>query len=403
MPGKPEFLKYKQFINTTAAEAYRAFTSPTALTEWLCNQALVKLIPSGSLYLWWQNGYFVSGEYTELLPEKVVSFNWMGKDDPGVSSVRVTFKQKAEGIQVTLIHSGLGSGKNWKITRNQIDKGWRETLENLKSALENGQDQRLLRRPMMGITGIEPVTQETAQKHNFPKPNGLLLYGVIDGMGAQNAGLQSGDVLVKMGGRKLIHDQDLFQVIGQHQAGDTVKVTFYREGEKRNTELIFSERLHFDIPPVPADLATQVDAMYKPLVAQLELMFKGMTEEKASANPAQGEWNIKQAMAHLIATEKDTHSWIAALLEDQDSGIEFHVNKTDRLNAILAVCPTLSALIKDLKRNIAETVALLSNLPEGFIAHKRSYIRLGEDLFGATFHYQDHINQIQNIIQNGLP
>jgi uncharacterized protein YndB with AHSA1/START domain len=400
MPNNSEFLKYKQIIATTPSEAYRAFTSPTALTEWLCNQAMVNIIPSCSYYLWWQNGYFVSGEYTELLAEKIVCFSWLGKDDPGVSRVRVTIKPKAEGVQVTLIHGELGRGKKWKTARREIDKGWQEALENLKSMLETGQDQRLLRRPMMGITGCETLSEETGPKHNFLKPNGLLLYGVIDGMGAQNAGLQPGDVLVKMGGQKLIQDADLYFVIGHYHAGDKVKVTYYRDGEKHNTELVFSERLHIEIPPKPADLAIQMDAMLKPLVTQLEGMLKGISDERASAKLADDEWNIKQVLAHLIAGEKDTHTWIGALLEDQDSGFEYHVNIAERLNAVIAACPTLSALIKDLKRNIAETVALLSNLPEEFVAHKRSYTRLGENLLSGSYHYQDHINQIQKIIQN---
>jgi uncharacterized protein YndB with AHSA1/START domain len=402
MPGNSEFLKYKQTIGTTSSEAYRAFTSPTALTEWLCNQALVKPIPSGNYYLWWQSGYSVTGEFTELSPDKNVSFTWMGKDDPNPTKVCVTIKPKPEGVQVTLIHCGLGDGKKWKLTRREIDKGWQESLENLKTMLESGQDLRLLRRPMMGITGCEGLSEATASKHNFPKSNGLLLYGVLDGMGAQNAGLQPGDILVKMGGKKLNQDADLHNVISQHQAGDKVKVTYYRNGEKHNTELTFSERLHVEIPPKPADLATQLDAMYKPLLAQLENTLKGISEERATTNPAQGEWNIKQTMAHLIAGEKDAHSWIAALLEDQDSGFEYHVNKIERLNALISACPTMSALIKDLKRNIAETVALISNLPPGFVAHKRSYTRLGEEIFNGSYHYLDHIDQIKKIIDKNV-
>ncbi|MBN1536839.1 MAG: SRPBCC domain-containing protein [Anaerolineales bacterium] len=398
MPGKADFLKYKQIINSTPSEAYRAFTSPTALNEWLCDQAEVKAQPTRSYYFWWQNGYSACGEYTELTPEKTVGFTWLGKDDPDKTYVHVTIKPKPEGVQVILIHGGIGNGNKWKSTRRQIDQGWQVALENLKTALEIGQDQRLLRRPMMGILGVQELNEETAKQHNFPKTKGLYLIDVLEGMGAKNAGLQSGDILVKMGGRKLSKPQNIADIIGEHKVGDKVKVVYYRQGEKQNTELTFSERLHFDIPPQAKDLAAQVDAMYKPLVSQLEQTLKGISDEKASKYPAPEEWNIKQVLAHLIASEKDTHFWIAAMIEDQDSGFNFHVNKTERLNAILEVCPTLSSLIKDLKRNIAETVALLSNLPESFVAHKRTYNQLGEFLSTTTYHYQDHFKQIQKII-----
>lgn len=400
MSGKTEFLKYKQFMNTTSSEAYRAFTSPTALGEWLCDQALVKQAPSSSFFLWWQGGYFATGEFTELSPDKKVEFTWMGKDDAGLTNVQVTIKPKDEGVQITLVHCGFGSGNKWKTTRKQIDRGWKEAFKNLKSALENGQDMRLLRRPMMGIIGAEQLNEESAKQHHFPKTNGLLLLGVLDEMGAQNAGLQAGDILVKMNGHKLVKEQDLVDVISEHQAGDKVSVVYYREGEKQNTELTFSERLHFDIPAKPADLATQVDGLYKPLVSRLENMLKGITDEKASFNPAPEEWNINQILAHLIVCEKDTHTFISAALDDNTGNFDFHANKTDRLNAIAVVCPTPNALIKDLKRNIAETVAILANLPECFVAHKRTYSQLGEFLSTTPYHYQDHTNQIQKIISN---
>lgn len=400
MPGKLECLKYKHFINTTASEAYRAFTNPAALGGWLCNQAYVQKGPSSSFFVWWQNGYFATGEFTKLSPDKNVSITWLGKDEPGKTNVSVTIKPKDEGIQITLIHSGFGTGNKWKATRKQIDRGWKEAFENLKTALENGQDQRLLRRPMMGISGLVKVNEESAKQHNFPKTEGVLLLSVLDDMGAQNAGLQAGDILVKIDGKKFSEEQDLFDIIGKHKADDTVKVTYYRNGEKQNCELMFSKRLQFDIPPKPTDLAAKIEEIYKPLMAQLENILKGITDEKASINPTPDEWNIKQVLAHLIVCEKDTHTWLSAIMDDNSNNFDFHANKTDRLNALITVFPSVNMLIKDLKRHITETVALISNIPESIAAHKYSYNQIGEFLHTEPYHYQDHIEQIKKIINN---
>lgn len=403
MPQKLDSLKYKQTINSKPAEIYRAFTTPTGLSEWLCNKAYIQPGNNSSFYLWWQNGYYVCGEYTQCEPDIEVGFTWFGKDEPGPSTVRVNIKEKDNGSQLTLTHLDLGTGKNWKKTRSQIDKGWQDALDNLSTVLEEGQDKRQSNRPMMGITGVEPVSEEIMKKYNLPKSKGLLLSGVINGMGAQNAGLQAGDVLLKLDNKKLNQEQDLLQLIGKHKAGDTVKVIFFRQGEKRETELTFTEKLHYDIPQNPGELTSQVDAMYKQLTSQIELMLKGVSEEKASSAPDQDEWNIKQVLAHLISSEKDTHSWICSLLDDRDCLFEFHENRNSLLNSIIAVCPTINGLIKDLKRNTAETVAYLNNLDENFLDHKRSYNRLGEFLLSTTFHYQDHIDQIKKIIENHLP
>lgn len=143
MPEISECLKYKHFINSSASEVYRAFTSPTALGEWLCDQALVKQGLSNCFFLWWQSGYFATGEYTELSPDKKVGFTWLGKDEPDKTNVLVTIKPKDEGVQITLVHDGLGNGNKWKATRKQIDRGWKVAIENLKTALESGQDLRV--------------------------------------------------------------------------------------------------------------------------------------------------------------------------------------------------------------------------------------------------------------------
>lgn len=144
-------LKFKQHVHAPASEVYRAFTNSTALREWFCNAAQADPRKAGRLYVWWNNGYHASGEFTTLAPNEKVVFNWHGRSEPGTTRVQVIIAQKDNGAIVTISHAGIGSGKPWAKAIKEFERGWRGSLENLKSVLETGQDLRFIRRPLLGI------------------------------------------------------------------------------------------------------------------------------------------------------------------------------------------------------------------------------------------------------------
>ncbi|MFQ5657191.1 MAG: M28 family peptidase, partial [Candidatus Methylomirabilales bacterium] len=61
---------------------------------------------------------------------------------------------------------------------------------------------------------------------------GVRLMGVRPGSPAEKAGLQSEDVLVKMGGVRIKNLRDLLYILRSKRAGDTVEVVFLRNGQK---------------------------------------------------------------------------------------------------------------------------------------------------------------------------
>lgn len=71
---------------------------------------------------------------------------------------------------------------------------------------------------------------------------GLRLAEVVDGSPARAAGLAAGDVLLACDGTPLRTLQDLFGVIRKHAVGDTVPITFTRDGAARSTSLTFRAR-----------------------------------------------------------------------------------------------------------------------------------------------------------------
>lgn len=63
--------------------------------------------------------------------------------------------------------------------------------------------------------------------------NGLRLNGVADGGPAQKAGLQEGDIIVRMGTRSIANIYDYTAALGALSAGDKVEFEFLRDGASR--------------------------------------------------------------------------------------------------------------------------------------------------------------------------
>ncbi len=136
---------YKKLIDVDADLIYRAFTSAAALREWLCDVSITNPTEGGWIYLAWNKGYFANGNFTKLIPDKAVSFTWLGKDEPARSHVEVTIDKTDSDkmCEVILRHSGLDENNFSEELRQEIGKGWEKSLENLKMTLEEGVDLRI--------------------------------------------------------------------------------------------------------------------------------------------------------------------------------------------------------------------------------------------------------------------
>ncbi|MGH2593540.1 MAG: SRPBCC domain-containing protein, partial [Anaerolineae bacterium] len=212
MPSKTQSLKFKRTVNAPPAEVYRMFTNSTALREWLCDAAQADPHKGGRVHLWWNSGYYTTGEFTALSPDRKVAFTWSGRGEPDATQVQVSLTGKNGGTALTLTHARLGSGKAWANFVREFTRGWEKNLDNLQSVLETGQDLRFTLRPMLGVN-IGEFNAEIAAKLGVPMTEGIRLDGVGEGMGAHAAGLRKNDVLVGFGGKKVTGWPSLVSVL----------------------------------------------------------------------------------------------------------------------------------------------------------------------------------------------
>lgn len=395
-------LTFSQMVEAPATEVYRAFTRPTALREWLCDVAVADDHVGGRLYLWWNSGYYAAGEFTAVEPGEGVAFSWQGRGEPDGTQVKVMLEEIEGGTQVTLEHAGLGEGPEWQTMREQTVEGWQSGLKNLASVLETGEDQRIVRRPMLGITVAE-FNADVAGKLGVPVTEGCRLDGTIDGMGAQRAGLQKDDVIVAMGGKDASTWPAMANALHGLKAGDSVAVDFYRGDQRLSVLMELSPRPMPEVPSTPEALAEAMRTIYAEVEREIARCFEGATDAEATRQPVPGEWSALEVVAHLIAEDRENQAWITDLINDDERWSDRYENPTtvaSRLKAIVATHPTVGEMLEEMRRSKAETVAMLAALPAELVARKGSYVRLGRGLMQLTlYHVQEHTEQIREAIR----
>ncbi len=112
-----------------------------------------------------------------------------------------------------------------------------------------------VRRPALGVRTI-PIDPELADQMGLAADYGLLIVQVIPGGAADNAGLRGGsqraflgntpimvggDLIVSIDGKKVEDQQELAQMMNNHRAGDTVRITIYRGKKKLEVNVVLGE------------------------------------------------------------------------------------------------------------------------------------------------------------------
>ncbi|HSW51959.1 MAG TPA: Do family serine endopeptidase [Sulfuricaulis sp.] len=99
-------------------------------------------------------------------------------------------------------------------------------------------------RPLRGWLGIEAqmITPQIARALELEDTTGVVVVGVVRGGPAHKAGLQPGDVLVAIDGRKITEAREALLSISGHKPGSRVKMEILREGKSMMLEATAIER-----------------------------------------------------------------------------------------------------------------------------------------------------------------
>jgi S1-C subfamily serine protease len=93
----------------------------------------------------------------------------------------------------------------------------------------------------LGVTTVT-VTSDIQQRFNLSASKGALVRDVTSGSGADKAGLQAGDVIVKFGNEDISSSDDLSAAVRKHQPGDKVDITWMRGNQRQTASVTLGSR-----------------------------------------------------------------------------------------------------------------------------------------------------------------
>jgi len=111
----------------------------------------------------------------------------------------------------------------------------RESSVPQKSTKKNG----TIQRAVLGIQYTELTAEDAKEKQITVTTEGLYLAKVTDRGAAKEAGLQEGDVIVKLNGSPIKDKDEIQEVMNKLRPGDNAEVVYYRNNKLKRTTVTF--------------------------------------------------------------------------------------------------------------------------------------------------------------------
>lgn len=89
--------------------------------------------------------------------------------------------------------------------------------------------------PYIGITISETYDERTLNRLGYP--SGAVVSSVVSGGPAHESGINRGDIITEFAGKEISSFTELYEVINECSAGETVSVKIYRSGRYYSTEI----------------------------------------------------------------------------------------------------------------------------------------------------------------------
>src|SRR5712692_3208103 len=180
-------------------------------------------------------------------------------------------------------------------------------------------------RGWLGV-GIQEVTAELAAKFGIKETDGILVNDVFENEPAARAGLKPGDIIAKVGGRRIETPAGLSRSVAGLSPGTKVELEIIRNGERRTLTVDLGERkeetIVASIPAPPPQPEVKLGLNVQDLTPELADKFKikdqkGVLISKVDPGSVAQEQGlregdlIKEVNRQLVATTEEFKSAVA--------------------------------------------------------------------------------------------
>ena len=128
-----------------------------------------------------------------------------------------------------------------KLAANGVEgMGFSIPINTVKTVVDQLMNNGYVARPYLGVTVFDP---QTAARYGYELniDKGVYVFQLILNGPAGRAGMQRGDIILKLDGEETNSVRDLRAKIAEHKVGETVKVEFDRNGKKQTVDVTLDE------------------------------------------------------------------------------------------------------------------------------------------------------------------
>ena len=194
---------------------------------------------------------------------------------------------------------------------------------------------------------IAPVTKEVAESIGLGKPVGALVQNVERGTPAEKAGLEAGDIIVKVDGKAVEKSGDLPRIIGSTKPGSKTTLQIFRRGAYKDVAVTVAE-VESDKPRAATPAEPQASSPVKTLLGlgvvdlteaqKSELRLKGGVRvesvEGAAARAGMREGDVITLLDNTEVTDVRQFSTLVGKL-DKNKPVTVLVRRGDWVNYVV--------------------------------------------------------------------
>ena len=133
-----------------------------------------------------------------------------------------------------------------KLVQNEVENmGFAIPIEYAMSHIDKLEQGKAIVRPMIGISMVNATDTYTLYRNEIMLDksitDGVVVVEISKDSGASKSDLQKGDVIVKLNDEKIIDVAYLRYELYKYDVGDTINVTYLRNGKERTTKIKLTE------------------------------------------------------------------------------------------------------------------------------------------------------------------
>lgn len=133
-----------------------------------------------------------------------------------------------------------------KLVNSSIEgMGFAIKIEDAMKHVDDLEQGKKIERPLLGITNTNVTDSYTLRQYgislNSKITSGIVVISVVEGSGADKAGLKKGDVITKINDDEVNNVAYLKYLLYKYKIGDTIKITYIRDNETKTADVTLTE------------------------------------------------------------------------------------------------------------------------------------------------------------------